>query len=251
MKCEDYCITTVAVGDKYRRMLDVFMKSYCQFDNMPQMLVVSESPDLIKHNNILTTNIGDNPIAVNGDFNMCLKRLAFQHAIDRGYEKHIFIDIDRTIESWDWDTIFSTTKSGFGTNWLRSYKPTKDNTSNIKNCKYNAIISGFNDSALFDMSFPVFGESLNIVSLPSTKIQHFVDTWSRCAEFISKSNCRPRHINVEMGVSLKLNNINIYKYDPPIETVFDGKIFKHYSYGKKNLMFKHEKYNNNNNDESG
>lgn len=240
MRSEDYCITTVVVGDRYRKMLDVFMKSYSQFDNMPQMLVVSESPDMIKHDNILTTNIGDNPIKVNGDFNMCLKRLAFQHAIDRGFEKMIFIDIDRTIETWDWETIFSTTKPGFGTNWLRSYKPRKDVTNNIADCKYNAIISGFNDHALFDMSFPVFGESLNIVSLPHAKIQSFIDTWSQCARFISKSICGPRHINVEMGVSLKMNNIQIYKYDPPIETVFDGEIFKHYPYGKKNLMFKNE-----------
>ena len=96
MKPEEYCITTVVVGDRYRKMLDVFMKSYHRFENMPQMLVVSESPEMIKHDNILTTGIGDNPIKVNGDFNMCLKRLAFQHAIDRGFEKMIFIDIDRT-----------------------------------------------------------------------------------------------------------------------------------------------------------
>lgn len=240
MEPEEYCITTVVVGDRYRKMLDVFMKSYHRFENMPQMLVVSESPDLIKHDNILTTGIGDNPIKVNGDFNMCLKRLAFQHAIDHDFEKMIFIDIDRTIETWDWKTIYDTTKPGFGTNWLRSCKPRKDVTNNISDCKYNAIISGFNDHTLFDMSFPVFGESLNIVSLPHAKIRNFIDTWSQCAEFISKSSCGPRHINVEMGVSLKLNNIEIYKYNPPIETVFDGKIFKHYSYGKKHLMLDHE-----------
>lgn len=237
MKPEDYCITTVVVGDKYRKMLDVFMKSYSQFDNMPQMLVVSESPDLIKHNNILTTNIGDNPIKVNGDFNMCLKRLAFQHAIDHGYEKQIFIDIDRTIESWDWETIFATTKPGFGTNWLRHTKHTKGKVrpGDTKACKYEAILSKMGDGA-FNVRYPVFGESLNIISASKGEVQQFIDIWSMCSEIIQQSNCSPRHINVEMGIALNHAGMDIYKYDPPIDTDFKGEIFRHFAYGKKKQM---------------
>lgn len=236
---EEYCITTVVVGDRYRKMLDVFMKSYHRFENMPQMLVVSESPDLIKHGNILTTGIGDNPIKVNGDFNMCLKRLAFQHAIDRGFEKMIFIDIDRTIESWDWDTIFSTTKPGFGTNWLRytKYIKGKIRPGDTKSCKYETILTQMKDP-MHDLHYPVFGESLNIVWLPSWKIQQFIDTWQHCGALIEKSNCSPRHINIEMGISIKINKIEMYKYDPPIDTDFKGEIFRHYAYGKKKQMLK-------------
>ena len=237
MRSEDYCITTVVVGDRYRKMLDVFMKSYQRFDDMPQMLVVSESPDMIRHDNILTTGIGDNPIKVNGDFNMCLKRLAFQHAIDRGFEKMIFIDIDRTIETWDWDTIYTTTKPGFGTNWLRYTKHTKSKvrSGDTKACKYETILSEMGDDA-YDCSYPIFGESLNIVSLKRDKIQQFVDIWSECGDAIKQSQCSPRHINVEMGIALKRSNIDIYKYDPPIDTDFKGGIFKHYSYGNKKQM---------------
>ena len=239
MKPEEYCITTVVVGGRYRKMLDVFMKSYHRFENMPQMLVVSESPDLIKHGNILTTGIGDNPIKVNGDFNMCLKRLAFQHAVDQGYEKLIFIDIDRTIETWNWDTIYNTTKSGFGTNWLRHTKHTKGKTraGDVKSCKYETILSALGDDA-FDQTYPVFGESLNILSVDKAKIQQFVDVWQECGDAIEKSNCNPRHINVEMGVALKRAGIETYKYDPPIDVDFGGDMFKHYCYGKKSQMLK-------------
>lgn len=237
MSSNEYCITTVVVGDKYRKMLDVYMESYNRFDNMPQMLVVTESPDCINHDNIIVTNIGDNPIKVNNDFNMCLKRLAFQHAIDTGYEKLIFIDIDRIIETWDWNTIHNTTKPGFGTNWLRYTRHTKGvvRPRDVKSCKYETILSGMGDDA-YDCSYPVFGESLNIVSLKRDKIQQFVDIWSECGDAIKQSRCSPRHINVEMGIALKRSNIDIYKYDPPIDTDFKGEIFKHYCYGKKKQM---------------
>ena len=241
MKPEDYCITTVVVGDKYRKMLEVFMRSYHRFDNMPQMLVVSESPEQIKHDNIITTGIEDNPVKVNGDFNMCLKRLAFQHAIDNGFEKMIFIDIDRTIEAWDWNTIYNTTKPGFGTNWLRYTRHTKGKVKpgDTKACKYETILTQMGEDA-FDINYPVFGESLNIVSMKKDKIQQFVDIWDMCGSIIQRSTCNPRHINVEMGIALKRAEIDIYKYDPPIDTSFKGEIFRHYAYGDKRLMLKHD-----------
>lgn len=231
-------MSTVVVGDRYRHMLDIFMSTYNRFDQMPQMLVVSEYPEKIQHQNILTTNIGDNPTHVNNDFNMCLKRLAFQHAIDRGYEKIIFIDIDRTIESWNWEKIFNVTKPGIGTNWLRSYKPSRAATKNTKALKYQTILNGFNNEEYYNQKYPVFGESLNIMHQPKQTIQQFINTWAKCGEYIKESTCTPRHINVEMGVSLVLSGIEIYKFPEPVETVFGGDIFKHYAYGKKSELFK-------------
>ena len=197
------------------------------------------STDGIKHDNIITTGIGDNPIKVNGDFNMCLKRLAFQHAIDHGFEKMIFIDIDRTIETWDWETIFATTKPGFGTNWLRYTKHMKGKVrpGDTKACKYETILSKMGDDAL-NFNYPVFGESLNILSMKKKKIQRFIDVWNRCGDIIQQSICNPRHINVEMGIALKHAEIDAYKYDPPIDIDFGGNMFKHYCYGKKTQMLK-------------
>ena len=236
----DWCITAVVVGDRYRRMLDAFMRSYRRFEDMPQVLLCSEKPQAISHTDVQTTDIGNEPIVVNGDFNMCLKRLAFQHAVDRGYEKIIFIDIDRTIEEWCQDTINRVAEPGFGTNWLRSVKHDRGDTQprNIKHCKYRAILKGFDVESYYDLKYPIFGESLNIVNQPKHVTQQFIDTWGECAKFIKRSDCSPRHINVEMGVSLKLNNIPVYKYKLPIEVDFKGSIFKHYAYGKKSQLFK-------------
>ena len=169
---------------------------------------------------------------------MSLKRLAFQHAVDRGYEKFIFIDIDRTIEEWDWDIINAVTEQGFGTSWLRSGKHRKGQTEGHKPCKYEAILTGFGNDDYYDYKYPIFGESLNIVNSDTRTIQKFIDIWNKCSDFIQKSECTPRHINVEMGIALKLSGMPVYKYKQAIDTHFDGKIFKHYSYGQKSQLLK-------------
>ena len=135
------------------------------------------------------------------------------------------------------NTIYNTTKPGFGTNWLRYTRHTKGKVrpGDTKACKYETILTQMGEDA-FNDNYPVFGESLNIVSLKRDKIQQFIDIWSVCGDTIKQSRCSPRHINVEMGIALKRSNIDIYKYDPPIDTDFKGRIFKHYCYGKKKHM---------------
>ena len=237
---KEYCITTIVVGDKYRDMFDVFMSTYNNTDKpMPRVLVYTDDVDkTTKWNNTQLRKIENTPLRVNNDFNMSLKRLAFQHAIDEGYEKMIFIDIDRTIEDWNPRTIVETTKHGFGTNWLQYMKHQKHSKSDKKHDKYEAIFSGFGDDTLYNNAYPIFGESLNIVHETTEVIQKFIDIWSDCSDFIQQSECTPRHINVEMGIALKLASINIYKYTPPIDIDFKGSIFRHYCYGKKGQMLK-------------
>lgn len=227
------------MGDKYRDMFDVFMSTYNATGRpMPKVLVYTDDTDkTTTWTNTQIRKIENVPLRVNFDFNMSLKRLAFQHAIDEGYEKMIFIDIDRTIEEWDPETIIKATKPGFGTNWLRYMKHQKGAAkTDAKHDKYETIFKGFADDTLYNNAWPIFGESLNIVHESSDTIQKFIDIWSDCSDYIQQSECTPRHINVEMGVAIKLAGIDMYKYNPPIDTDFQGSIFKHYCYGKKGQM---------------
>ncbi len=207
----DYCITTLSCGAKYREHLkENILTNQGILASRVKFFIVTDEPDYFKDldyrfvvhkiHPVYYTDI--HPDKTKNWFNYHLKRFAIKAAVNNGYSKILYIDSDIRVLEWNRDFLIKQKKGFyFRRTFGRDLYPEKHQYYSEK---YRVD--------LWNYYRPV-SEKLIFINEDIEKINSFINVW----DYLDKNSIgeiNPYSEGYEIAISCRFNNIQVHKYDP-------------------------------------
>jgi hypothetical protein len=249
----NWCITSLLLGDKYKKFAEVFCKKFAEVapkDERPEVIFVTDNLQNLNISEyefvtikILPKELLDNINVHNTmgtgtvrKFDYSLKRWAFQFSLDLGYTDICFIDIDIYPRVWDLDIFDSCNERGL---WVgRGYpssgfgsKPVTD----IKDVTFTPKLQALKDELQYSTDWVNYRMPFEAVMLlrgfTRPEIQTFIDNWGMVSDATKRLGLVKSKVCHEIGISADMCNIPIF-YNKKLLSV----IFKHFIMSHSKLL---------------
>ena len=248
---ENFCITSLVVGEKYRKFSKLFYDSWiekCEVDR-PKLILVVDDLDYYKdfdHPDFTAVpltketygHIDSNKTVGTGTvykFDYSLKRFCFQACLDRGHENICFIDMDMIIRVWDWDVINKCEHEGL---WCGSWYPASGFGGEIPKKEEDVTFTPKLEALKNEMDlsfnwvdFKMPFEAALVLTSTKEKIQNFINNWALVSESTRKLGLQMENVCHEISIAAELSEIK-----QGLNRELLSVIFRHYIMSHKELL---------------
>lgn len=192
-----YAITTFCYGERYYNQTNRLIESFVNFNEAPEIFVVTDNPDAIqKQDFVKTKNINDyneKYSTYNKDyysFDFSVKRFSLLFAFENGYENVILTDTDvvRNERTFNTSSIMNTfVSNAIGGQVVYNFT-NEVNTNSMLGRRLLQYEKEF--SVEFDKSLvaEMPEDCIQFISIPHEKKFKFMGTWDMCIKIKDSQN---------------------------------------------------------------
>tara|TARA_B100001093_G_C26847297_1_gene1023465 strand:- start:2852 stop:3565 length:714 start_codon:yes stop_codon:yes gene_type:complete len=200
----NFCYCTLAIGQKYVQLVDVFARTYIQTITRPLIVVTDNPAGIVKHDKIIPVhhknNVSGKPISY--------KWLSFHHSLKLGYDNICFVDADSIVSTeYNENSILQNVRAeGLGCNWYLKYgdafEPKRKGSHKLKKL--------VREDEKYPIICPV--ECFMFLTGEREKSVKFVNEWQAIQQKIAVDGLYHREVCHEIGLAASRSGVKVYKY---------------------------------------